>query len=67
MQFSIKAVVKQTVTGPVGRQDSRNPDCILPESLGRICRAGLEKTILYKMIRSSLILGTSNFRHFSSL
>jgi hypothetical protein len=42
-------------------------DYILPESLGLICRAGLAKTIHYKKSRSSLTLGTSNFRHFRHL
>ncbi len=34
--------------------------CILPESLGLICRAGLGKTSFSKMTRSSLTLGTLN-------
>ena len=42
-------------------------DYILPESLGLICRADLVKTSPYKMSRSSLTLGTLNFRHFRHL
>ena len=42
-------------------------DYILPESLGLICCAGFVKTAPYKISRSSLTLGTSNFRHFRHL
>ena len=44
---------------PIGRQTVEFLEYILPDSLALICRASLEKTILDKMSRSSLTLGTS--------